>query len=333
METAAKSKSDDNRFFCSSVEPSKSTPDMVRDVRDGLLTSPRSLPPKYFYDDHGSQLFDQICDTPEYYVTRTEADLLQTHAADIVALAQPRHIIELGSGASRKTHHLFDACEASGAHCCYWPFDVCEEILRESGERLTDAYPWLEVRALVGDYLAGLDHFPDPQGRRLFVFLGGTIGNFEPHQAQHFLDEVRSRMHPGDSLLLGADRVKDPAVLHHAYNDAQGITAAFNLNVLTVLNRELGGDFDICGFQHEASYQEQTQQIEMHLVSRARQQVQLRDLDTVLRFENGERILTEISRKFTPQGLRALLEQSKMRLLAHFEPDNRFFSLMLATAT
>lgn len=330
METASKTETPLDRFDCDIVMPSRQISSLEEDVREGLLSHPRSLPPKYFYDDHGSQLFDRICDTPEYYVTRTEDSLLDAHARTIMRLARPRHIIELGSGASRKTRHLFDACEALGEACCYWPFDVCEGIMRESAERLTEAYPWLEVRALVGDYLAGLDHLPDPDGRRLFVFLGGTIGNFEAEKARAFLAELRHRMRPGDTLLLGADRVKDAQVLNQAYNDAQGVTAAFNLNVLSVLNRELGGDFELGRFRHHARYDTGAQQIEMYLVAEEDHSVQLRDLDATLDIKKDERILTEISRKFTPLDLNALLDRVELKPKAHFEPENGYFSLVLA---
>ncbi len=325
-------KVDENRprFDCRTVRPSRRVPGLAEDARKGLMAESRCLPPKYFYDDRGSRLFDQICDTPEYYPTRTEAGLLEAHAEAIVRVARPDHILELGSGTSRKTRHLFDACEALGAQCSYWPFDVCEAMLREAGEQLMREYPWLNIRALVGDYLAGLDHFPNPHGRRLFVFLGGTIGNFDSAQAQAFLREVRTRMRPGDGLLLGADRVKDKQVLHEAYNDAQGVTAAFNLNVLRVLNGELQGDFDLDAFSHNAHYNEAAQQIEMYLVARRAHTVRLEALGHELHFDEGERILTEISRKFRPRDLTALLASAGMEMKAHFEPDNGYFSLVLA---
>ena len=320
-----------SRFRCERVRPSRAVPSLVDDVRAGLLDAPRSLPPKYFYDDRGSQLFDRICDTPEYYPTRTEAALLASHAGELIASAAPDALIEFGSGSSRKTRYLFDACETLAMNCSYWPFDVCEAMLRQSGDALMRDYDWLEVRALVGDYLAGLDGLPTCVGRRCFVFLGGTIGNFEPRQARDFLREVRARMRPGDSLILGADRVKSPAVLHAAYNDAEGVTAAFNRNVLRVLNRELGADFVPDAFRHEAVYNASRQQIEMYLVPEAAQHVHLAELDAELDLAAGEPILTEISRKFTPQDLAGLLAEAGLRLEGHFEPDNGYFSLVYAT--
>lgn len=318
------------RFGCRKVRPSRAVPSLSDDVREGLLRRPRSLPPKYFYDELGSKLFDRICDTPEYYPTRTEAQLLQEYASAIIAASRPEHIIELGSGSSRKTRHLLDACESVGEHCAYWPFDVCEEVLRESGEQLLSDYPWLEVQALVGDYLAGLDHLPNPAGRRLFVFLGGTIGNFEPAQAAAFLLELRSRMRTGDFLLLGADRVKAHETLRAAYNDEQGITAAFNVNVLRVLNREVAATFDLSGFEHEAVYNDAAQQIEMYLVATRPQNIQIGALQDCLSITAGERILTEISRKFTQGDLEDLLQGVGLEISCHFEPEDQAFSLVLS---
>ncbi|HKJ09718.1 MAG TPA: L-histidine N(alpha)-methyltransferase, partial [Gammaproteobacteria bacterium] len=195
---------------------------------------------------------------------------------------------------------------------------------------LVESYDWLQVNALVGDYLGGLAQLPRPEGKRLLVFLGGTIGNFEPRQAHEFLREVRQSMEPGDTLLLGADRVKDPRVLHAAYNDAAGMTAEFNLNLLRVLNRELDGDFDLDGFRHEARYNRTLEQIEMYLVARRAQQVRLGALDADLEFASGEAILTEISRKFTPASLEGLLGAAGLAVDRHFEPSNGYFSLVLA---
>jgi L-histidine N-alpha-methyltransferase len=319
------------RFSCQRVRPERPVPSLAEDAQLGLLTPPRSLPPKYFYDSHGSALFDRICTTPEYYVTRTESALLAARAAAIIDASRPDHIVELGSGASRKTHHLLQACELSCAPCTYWPYDVCESILVEAGERLMAAFDWLDVNALVGDYHAGLRHLPEPQGRCLYAFLGSTIGNFDGPQAVALLQELNLKMRPGDSLLLGADRVKDATILHAAYNDAAGLTAAFNLNLLRVLNRELDADFAPEAFDHEARYDEEAQQVEMYLVARRSQSVHLGVLDESLRLEAGERILTEISRKFTPDKLDTLLHEAGFNVTAHYEPEDSYFSLILAS--
>ena len=319
------------RFTCRPVPPTRRVPGLEEDVRRGLLVAPRSLPPKYFYDERGSALFDRICDTPEYYPTRTEDALLAACADRVIAAARPDHIIELGSGASRKTRHLLTATVRAGLDGCqYWPFDVCEPMLRQAAVRLLNEYPGLRVNALVGDYLAGLDWLPCPPGRRLFAFLGSTIGNFEPAEAIAFMSDLAAVMGPGDSLLLGLDRVKAPDVLEAAYDDAEGVTAAFNLNLLSVLNRALDADFDPGAFAHRACYDAARRRIEMHLVSRVAHTVCLGRMNERLDFSRGESILTEISRKFTPEDIDALLDAAGLEPVACYEPDNAYFSLVHA---
>jgi len=315
---------------CQPVAPAHSVPSLLDDVRDGLLTSPRSLPPKYFYDDRGSRLFDAICDTEEYYPTRTEDDLLGHRAADIIARLQPEHLVELGSGTSRKTRRLLDACEEQGCHATYWPFDVCESMVQDSAQALMDEYDWLQVRGLVGDYHAGFEHLPGFPGRALFVFLGSTIGNLEHEYAVSFLRELRGLMGPDDALLMGADRVKDSDVLQAAYNDRDGLTAEFNRNLLRVLNREVGANFDPAAFEHRAIYNQAQSQIEMYLVAAQAQTVTVKALDASIEFVEGESILTEISRKFTPASLATLLSEAGFRIEQHYEPTDGFFSLLLA---
>lgn len=315
---------------CVPVAPARHVPGLADDAREGLLEPPRSLPPKYFYDEHGAALFNRICETPEYYLTRTEDALLRQCSTDIIALTCPDYLIELGSGSSDKTANLFDACERQGHTCIYSPFDICEPALEEAAGKLQSGYRWLDVRPLLGDYHAGLDHLPDYAGVKMFLFLGSTIGNFTPGDARAFIGGIRQRMEPGDFLLLGADRVKDPAVLNAAYNDAQGITALFNLNVLQVLNRELGADFHADNFAHLAVYNNELNRIEMYLVSRLDQEITLGRLDAGFTLERGERILTELSYKFYFDELETLLEDSGLEIVRHFEPDNRYFSLVLA---
>lgn len=311
------------------VAPIRPVPDILEDASAGLLQAPRSLPPKYFYDDRGSHLFDAICETPEYYPTRTEESLLARHAGDIIALAKPAHILEFGSGTARKTRQLFNACRRHES-TAYWPFDVCESMLLESGQQLVEDYDWLTVNALVGDYLGGLRHLPALDGRCLYLFLGGTIGNFTEPQAGEFLREVRAVMKPDDFLLLGADRVKAAEVLHAAYNDGAGITAEFNLNLLRVLNRELDAGFRLDSFEHQALFNPAAGQIEMYLVSNCEQSIRLGALDKTLDLAEGERILTEISRKFTAPALEAMLGRAGFDIHCHFEPGNGYFSLLLA---
>jgi L-histidine N-alpha-methyltransferase len=305
-------------------------PGLIEDVESGLFTRPRRLPPKYFYDDYGSQLFDQICSTPEYYVTRTEDALLVERAAAIIDMTRPSEILELGSGTSTKTRRLLDACEGAELHSDYAPFDVCKEMLVAASESLSADYRWLNVHPLLGDYHAGLAHLPRISGPRLYVFLGSTIGNFEGDSAQQFLAELADIMGPRDWLLLGADRVKDSDVLRSAYNDAAGVTAEFNRNVLRVLNRELDADFDVEAFRHEAVWQADRKHIEMRLVSDRRQSVSFGRLDRTLALGAGEAIRTEISRKFTRDDLTTLFESVGLQVEAHFEPANQYFSLLLA---
>jgi L-histidine N-alpha-methyltransferase len=294
------------------------------------MAHPRSLPPKYFYDEIGSRLFDRICDTPEYYPTRTESSLLENHAEEIIDQARPGHILEFGSGSSRKTHYLLQACERLGMACQYLPFDVCEEMLQQVRQTLGEQYGWLDVCPLVGDFTAGLDHLYRPQGSCLYVFLGGSIGNFSLHEARNFVAEVVGNMKPGDTLLLGVDRVKDEDVLHAAYNDAQGITGQFNLNVLNVLNRKLQGDFSLEKFGHRALYNSDDSRIEMYLVSEQQQTVNLQAMDERLQLSEGEAILTEISHKYTRQDAERLLTDSGLHILRHIQPANAYFSLIFA---
>lgn len=311
------------------VPATRFQPSLSDDARRGLLQRPRSMPPKYFYDTLGSQLFDAICATPEYYPTRTEAALLAQHADEIIDIARPAHIVEFGSGASRKTRHLLDACAARQQVCAYWPFDVCADVMMAAGQGLTEDYPWLDVTALVGDYQAGLSHIPEISGRRLFMFLGGTIGNFTLSRAIRFLIDIRRHMRQGDWLLLGADRVKDKEVLHAAYNDSAGQTARFNRNLLQVLNRELRADFDLSAFRHEAYYNEAFSQIEMYLTADKAQRVRLGALDCAIEIASGERILTEISRKFTRAALLSLFQVVRFTEMRHYEPHNGYYSLAL----
>jgi L-histidine N-alpha-methyltransferase len=317
-------------FTCTPVKPDRFVPTLEIDVRNGLLKRPRSLPPKYFYDATGSQLFDRICDTPEYYLTRTEDTLLEMFADEIIAKVRPDHIIELGSGASRKTRRLLHACQANRQVCTYWPFDVCASVLRESSEQLINTYAWLNVNALLGDYSAGLTHLPVPPGRHLYMFLGSTLGNFGTTQVNDFLSDIHQHMASRDYLLLGADRVKNKDILRAAYDDSQGVTAQFNLNVLRVLNRDVRANFDLKAYHHRVDYNADRQRIEMYLISSRVQVVEFASLEEEIELLEDEPILTEISRKFTLEELKQLLDRSGFTLESHYEPPNRYFSLLLA---
>lgn len=322
---------DDRRLTCAEVAPGRPVPSLAEDARRGLLRPPRRLPPKYFYDDTGSRLFEAICDTPEYYPTRTEAALLREHAGRIMRSTAADHLLELGSGSARKTRHLLDARDAAGTRPTYWPFDVCEDMLVASGLDLVRDYRWLRVNALVGDYNGGLAHLPLPAaGRRLVIFLGGTIGNFEPEGARSILREITAVLRAGDHLLLGVDRVKDAALLEAAYDDARGLTAAFNRNVLRVLNRELQADFPVAEYRHRARFDREREWIEMRLRAEHAHTVHLRRLDTEIGIAAGEEILTEISRKFTPDSLREMLAGAGLTVAEHFEAPGGAYSLVLA---
>lgn len=302
---------------------------LARDAREGLTRFPKMLPPKYFYDDHGSRLFDAICDLPEYYPTRTEYALLERIAGPIVRETRPSHLVELGSGASRKTRVLLDALCAQRPDACYVPIDVSEAMLRRSAAALRADYPELRIHGIVGDYDHHLRHSP-PAQRRLVAFLGSTIGNFTPLQAVSFLRALGGQMARGDHLLVGLDLVKPIPVLEAAYNDAAGVTAEFNRNVLRVLNRELAADFDLERFDHVAFFNGEEEQIEMHLGARDSHRVYLRGLDLKVDFARGETIRTEISRKFRPETAQAMLAQGGFALQAWFPSPDGYFALALA---
>jgi len=303
---------------------------LAADVRRGLAARPKRLPPKYFYDDRGSQLFDAICDLPEYYLTRTEHALLRRVAGAVVAAVAPSHLIELGSGASRKTRLLLDALMRGQTRPVYVPIDVSGGMLRQSAVALRAAYPRLRVHGIEADFERGLPLLPDGR-RRLVAYLGSSIGNFEPPHDGQLLASIAERLRPGDALLLGVDLVKAPATLEAAYDDAAGITAEFNRNILRVINRELGADFRPERFDHVAFFNADAAQVEMHLRAREAHAVEIAALDLVVEFATGETIHTECSRKFTRATVEALLTQSGFRLLRWDESPDAAFALALGT--
>ncbi len=302
---------------------------LAADVRRGLTATPKRLPPKHLYDDEGSRLFDAICLTPEYYPTRTEHELLSRISDQLIARNRPTDIVELGSGMARKTRTLLDAARRAKHHCRYVPFDVSKSAIELSSKALLKEYPWLTIHGVVGDFDRHFDRIPVSE-RRLFLFLGGTIGNFEQADAVAFLKSVRDQMHDGDTFLLGTDLVKDKSVLDAAYNDAQGITAAFNKNMLRVVNRDLNADFDLDSFAHRAFFNTELSRIEMHLDATAAQSVQVRDLGLAVDFAAGESLMTEISRKFTEARVQQLLEAAGLKMFEFFQPENRYFGLSLS---
>jgi L-histidine Nalpha-methyltransferase len=279
---------------------------LEQDVRDGLTATPKQLPPVYFYDDRGSRLFEEITRLPEYYPTRAERSILDAHAKDMAMLSDADTLVELGAGTSEKSRVLLDAMQATGRLDRYVPLDVSASTLWRAAGALARDYPGLAVRAVVGDFHRHLGALPTG-GRRLFAFLGGTIGNLEPAQRRRFLLDLDCVMDAGDRFVLGTDLVKDPARLIAAYDDAAGVTAEFNRNVLAVLNRQLGADFDLNAYQHVAKWNEDDHRIEMWLRATSAQTVRLADLDLEVTFGAGEELLTEISTKFTPESLEAEL--------------------------
>jgi L-histidine N-alpha-methyltransferase len=307
--------------------------DLAADVTRGFGRTPRTLPPKYFYDARGARLFDAICDTPEYYPTRTEQALLEAVAPEIIAEADPTHLVELGSGAARKTRTLLDALGAhvapQAAHPTYVPIDISEHMLVSSARTLLEDYPDLRVHGVVADYDYHL-HVMPRDGRRLIAFLGSTIGNFRQPRAIRFVASIAAGMDGADRLLIGFDLVKPAHVLHAAYNDAAGITAAFNLNVLEVINRELDGDFDLGGFEHVARYLPEQQQIEMYLASRRAQRVRLGKLGRSYTFSAGQLLRTEISRKFTRERAETVARAGGLEPIGWYPSSDGYFALLVA---
>ena len=305
---------------------------MAREVRLGLTARPKELPPKYFYDERGSQLFEQITGLPEYYPTRAEREILAQRSAEIVAAAgEPGTLVELGSGSAAKTRHLLSAMRDAGCLVTYVPVDISEEITHETAESLVEEYPGLAVRGLVCDFEHDLERIPNGGGGRLLAFLGGTIGNLYPDARHDFLVRIGALLEPGDRILLGTDLVKDPGRLEAAYDDSQGITAEFNKNVLVVLNREFGGDFDPGGFEHVARYDADTARMDIRLRSLADQTVRLDGLDLTVRFAAEEEMRTEISAKFTRERLEAVYREAGLRPDGWFTDAAEDYALSLAS--
>ncbi|GII56794.1 histidine N-alpha-methyltransferase [Planotetraspora thailandica] len=276
------------------------------DVLNGLTATPKRLKPAWFYDARGSELFEEITRLPEYYPTRAEREILTDHAGEIAALTGAQTLVELGSGSSDKTRLLLAAMRSAGTLRRYVPVDVSESALVGAAHALRADHPGLAVHAVVADFGVHLGVLPRG-GRRLVAFLGSTIGNLVPEERAAFLHDLYGTLSPGDALLLGTDLVKDPAVLVAAYDDAAGVTARFNANVLSVLNRELGADFDPAAFAHHALWDPEREWIEMRLRSLRQQSVKLPEVDLVVGFSEGEELRTEISAKFRPEGVRAEL--------------------------
>jgi L-histidine N-alpha-methyltransferase len=304
---------------------------MAHEVRLGLTARPKELAPKYFYDERGSQLFERITELPEYYPTRAERTILAARSAEIVAAAgEPGTLVELGSGSAAKTRHLLTAMQDAGCLQTYVPVDISEEITHETAESLVEEYPGLTVRGLVCDFEHDLERIPDGDGGRLIAFLGGTIGNLYPGACRKFLARLAALLGPEDGILLGTDLVKEPARLEAAYDDSDGVTAEFNKNVLRVLNRELGGDFDPAAFEHVASYDVEEDRIDIRLRSLTDQTVRLDGLDLNVRFATGEEMRTEISAKFTRERLERVYGEAGLAMSGWFTDPAGDYALSLA---
>ncbi|WP_369215169.1 L-histidine N(alpha)-methyltransferase [Streptomyces flavofungini] len=316
-------------FLLTRTLPEDATGAALRaDVLHGLSRTPKTLPPKWFYDARGSALFEEITTLPEYYPTRAEREILIARAAEIAASSGARTLIELGSGSSEKTRHLIDALDSLHT---YVPVDVSESALTGAANALLAQRPALDVHALIADFTRGLA-LPGTPGPRLVAFLGGTIGNLLPAERAAFLASVRDLLSPGDALLLGTDLVKDPSVLVAAYDDRSGVTASFNKNVLAVMDRELGADFDPGAFEHVAVWDPGNEWIEMRLRSTVHQTVKIAALELAVDFAEGEELRTEISAKFRKEGVRTELAAAGLHLDHWWTDERGRFALSLSTA-
>jgi L-histidine N-alpha-methyltransferase len=300
------------------------------DALAGLTATPKSLPPKWFYDERGSELFDKITLLDEYYPTRAEREILAAVAAEVATATEATTLVELGSGTADKTRLLLDALAAHGTLAEYVPVDVSESSLVTAAGRMLERYRGLRVRAVLSDFQEHLG-LPETSGRRLVAFLGGTIGNLLPAERAAFLASVRAEMRPGDALLLGTDLVKDPAILVAAYDDAAGVTAEFNKNILRVLNAELGANFDPDQFDHVALWDAETEWIEMRLRSAVDQTVSLPEIGLDVSFRADEEMRTEISAKFRREGIAAELTAAGLTLRSWWTDAYGRFGLSLSS--
>lgn len=308
--------------------------DFAGDVRAGLSARPKQLPCLYFYDERGSRLFERICELPEYYLTRAEHSILKAHADELAALLTgPVDLVDLGSGNSGKTRLVIEALLRRQRRLRFIPVDISSSMLRESSLALLETYTGLEILAVASEYQDGLDYLDAEGGPpRLVLWLGSNVGNFTPREAVGFLRRLGGAMRPGDELLIGIDLRKDPAILAAAYDDAAGVTARFNLNLLARVNRELGGGFDLDAFAHEARWNEAEGRMEMHLRSLRRQSVRIEALGLDLTFAEGETIHTENSCKYSLKGIETLAAEAGFAIGRQWLDDLSRFSLTLMTA-
>jgi L-histidine N-alpha-methyltransferase len=311
------------------LDPGALAEQLAEDVRAGLTATPKVLPPKYFYDARGSELFDEITRLPEYYPTRAERAILTAHAAEIASVTEAGTLIELGSGTSEKTRLLLRALRAAGALRRFVPFDVDPAVLKDASAAVSEEFPGLAVEPVVGDFERHLGALPHYE-HRLLAFLGSTIGNLDPAQRTEFLRAVRATLDDGDAFLLGTDLVKSSERLVAAYDDAAGVTAAFNKNLLAVLNRDLGANFDVADFDHVAVWDAEHEWIEMRLRASREQVVRVSALDLDVRFARGEELRTEISAKFRRNGVERELAAAGLRVTHWWTDPAGDFALSLA---
>lgn len=312
------------------LDTSATEKDDVVEAIAGLKSTPKSIPARYFYDRRGSQLFEQICELPEYYPTRTEASILKKYASEIVSQTEAVELVELGSGSSAKTRFILDAYQASEKPLYYTPVDVSDSILKLSAKDLLVEYSQLKIQGKVATYAQALEQLSTYSfGRRTIVFLGSSIGNFNPYEYDRFIDLLTTALNPGDYFLLGIDLQKSPEILNAAYNDASGTTAAFNLNMLQHLNNRFESNFNLNLFRHQAIYNITRHQIEMYLVSQKAQSVTLDKLNLTINLDAGEAILTEISRKFDLVQVERYLGDRNLNLVQTYTDPQQWFGLLL----
>ncbi|MCW5936564.1 MAG: L-histidine N(alpha)-methyltransferase [Fimbriimonadaceae bacterium] len=313
------------------VAPNRPGVTLVGAVRDGLLAPRKKLPSHLLYDEEGSRLFDLITELPEYYLTRCERAILEKYAPEIVAgLGQEIDLVEFGCGSGAKTRAMLRATTETQGTTRYIPIDISGEHMRASALAWLAEFPKLEVHALAAEYRDGLDAVPDGDRARLFLFMGSNIGNLELEEATSFLNDVRRRMKDADGLLIGFDLVKDPRALIAAYNDARGVTARFTKNLLVRINAELGADFDLAHFEHDAQWEAEKERMTMHIVCTRRQCVRIEALDLFVPFEEGEKIWTEISQKYTLDSMRSLLSSAGFELGHVWHDPDQYFAVGLA---
>lgn len=308
----------------------RSRQQMVRDVREGLTKSPKQLSPKYFYDERGSELFEEITQLPEYYLTRAERMLLERRISEIITAVRPCSLVELGAGSATKTRIILDEMRSNGCAECYVPVDVSKEFLEAAAVQLRADYVDVQVMPLVSDITEPFA-LPPVASPTLVAFLGSTIGNFQREEAVRLLSHIADEMGPSDRFLLGADLIKDPAIINRAYNDSSGVTAAFNLNILERLNRELGANFPLSEYEHRAFYSSEHHRVEMHLIARTAHKVTIPEIGEIS-FEKGESIRTELSYKYDRPILEGMLSASGLSIEKWMPADDGAFALALARA-